>query len=53
MNKKNILRNRLFEEDIDIACIQETHLNPNNMFSIRDINQLLESTEKEDIKEAF
>ena len=35
MNKKNILRNRLFEEDIDIACIQETHLNPNNMFSIR------------------
>ena len=35
MNKKNILRNILFEEDIDIACIQETHLNPNNMFSIR------------------
>ena len=26
MNKKNILINRLFEEDIDIACIQETHL---------------------------
>jgi ribonuclease HI len=35
MNKKGLLRNRLIEEDIDIACIQETHLNPNNMFSIR------------------
>ena len=36
LNKKEVLKNRLFEHQIDIACIQETHLTDKNpRFSIR------------------
>ena len=34
-NKKVPLTERLHEEDVDVACIQETHLNTNHRFSIR------------------
>jgi ribonuclease HI len=34
-NKKIPLTERLHSEDIDVACIQETHLNTNNRFTIR------------------
>ncbi|GFS15509.1 hypothetical protein ElyMa_004934500 [Elysia marginata] len=34
-NKKDALRNRLYEHKIDIACIQETHLTDKIRFPIR------------------
>ena len=34
-NKKLALTERLHSENIDVACIQETHLNPHHRFSIR------------------
>ena len=34
-NKKVPLTERLHKEDVDVACIQETHLNTNHRFSIR------------------
>ena len=34
-NKKFPLTERLHKENIDVACIQETHLNTNHRFSIR------------------
>ena len=34
-NKKIALTERLHAEDIDVACIQETHLNPNHRFIVR------------------
>lgn len=34
-NKKVALTGRLHAEDIDVACIQETHLNPNHRFIVR------------------
>ena len=34
-NKKVPLTDRLHKEDVDVACIQETHLNTNHRFSIR------------------
>ena len=34
-NKKLALTRKLHDLKIDIACIQETHLNQNNRFSIR------------------
>ncbi|PVD27236.1 hypothetical protein C0Q70_12391 [Pomacea canaliculata] len=34
-NKKLALTERLHAEKIDVACIQETHLNPNHRFTIR------------------
>ena len=34
-NKKLPLLERLHTEKIDVACIQETHLNPNNRFQVR------------------
>ena len=34
-NKKEILAARLCQEDIDIACVQETHLNENRRFNMR------------------
>ena len=35
-NKKEILAARLCQEDIDIACVQETHLNENRRFNMRE-----------------
>ena len=35
LNKKVPLTERLHKEDVDVACIQETHLNTNHRFSIR------------------
>ena len=34
-NKKVLLTERLHKEDVDVACIQETHLNTNHRLSIR------------------
>ena len=34
-NKKFPFTERLHKEDVDVACIQETHLNTNHRFSIR------------------
>ena len=34
-DKKVLLSERLHKEDVDVACIQETHLNTNHRFSIR------------------
>ena len=34
-NNKVPLTERLHKEDVDVACIQETHLNTNHRFSIR------------------
>ena len=34
-NKKIAFTERLHAEDIDVACIQETHLNPNHRFIVR------------------
>ena len=34
-NKKVPLTGRLHKENVDVACIQETHLNTNHRFSIR------------------
>ena len=33
--KKEALRDRLKEHDVDIACIQETHLSEKNRFMVR------------------
>uniref|UniRef100_A0A0B7AQS3 Endonuclease/exonuclease/phosphatase domain-containing protein n=1 Tax=Arion vulgaris TaxID=1028688 RepID=A0A0B7AQS3_9EUPU len=33
-NKKQALAVRLASEKIDVACIQETHLNPQHRFSV-------------------
>ena len=33
--KKTALTERLHSENIDVACVQETHLNPGNRFNIR------------------
>ena len=35
VNKKVPLTERLHKEEVDVACIQETHLNTNHRFSIR------------------
>ena len=35
MNKKTELEHILHEKDIDICCIQETHLNSNETFKIQ------------------
>lgn len=35
LNKKMSLTKRLYEEKIDVACIQETHLNAHHRFSVR------------------
>ena len=34
-NKKEALRDRLKEHQVDIACIQETHLTDKNRFHVR------------------
>ena len=34
-NKKSHFHKRLTNEDIDIACVQETHLKPHQRFSVR------------------
>lgn len=34
-NKKLPFTERLYADNIDVACIQETHLNPNHRFTIR------------------
>jgi exonuclease III len=34
-NKKLALTERLHSEQIDVACVQETHLNPNHRFTTR------------------